>query len=157
MKPKVYTSINIPEKMKRKLEYCADKLDIDMSLLLSVLCYKAGTFVCKEAQCFQTVDYQDRGGNYKIMPVWFYAYDHEYIHACRLSCKVSVSKLLVCAMVMFLDEIIEKGINHMEIVHLQKMQHSYKKKSYIIRNFSLNITKNTQFEEYIMKMRIKKT
>ncbi len=157
MKQKVFTSINIPEKMKHKLKLCAHQLDVDMAQLLSVLCYKAGKFVCKEARFFQTVDYQDRGADYEIVPVHFFAADHEYMHANRLSCKVSVSKLLVCAMVMFLDEILEKGINQYEIAHLRKIQNSYKKKSYQIRNFSLNITKNHQYQEYKMRMRIGET
>ncbi len=157
MEIKVYTSINIPVEMKEKLEQCAHKLDIDMSLILSVLCYKAGRFVCKEASSFQTVDYQERGEDYEIMPVWFLAADHEYMHGCRLSCKVSVSKLLACAMYMFLDDIMENGINQMEIAQIQNMQNSYNKKTFLIRNFDLKIVKNDQFQEYIMKMRMTKT
>ncbi len=157
MKQKVYTSINLPEKIKNKLEYCALKLDVNMTDLLSVLCFKAGKFLCSEVQCLKTVEYQDRGEDYEILPVYFYAADHEYIHSCRLSCKISVSKLLSCAMIMFLDEILEKGINQHEIAQLQIIANSYKKKSYHMRNFSLNIRKNEHFENYMMKMRMKKT
>ncbi len=154
---KVYTSINLHVKLKNKLELCAQKLDVDVTKLLSVLCYKAGRFVCKEAHCFQTVNYQDRGEDYEIMPVYFFSSDHEYIHANRLACKVSVSKLLSIAIVLFLDEIMEKGINQMEIDKLRVIQHSYSKKSYYIRNFILKITKNNQFHEYMMRMKMKKT
>ncbi len=153
----VYTSINISVLMKNKLKQCVHQLGIKETELLSVLCYKAGKFVCKKAQCLQTVDYQEHGEDYTIVPVYFFAADHEYMHANRLSCKVSVSKLLVCAMVMFLDEIMEKGINQSEIARLRIIKHSYKQKSYFLRNFSLNISKNDQFEEYSMKIRMKKT
>ncbi len=156
MKQKVYTSLNLPVNLKNKLKQCAQKLDVDMSQLLSVLCYKAGRFVCAKTHCFQTVDYQDKGANYEILPVYFYSSDHEYMHANRLSCKVSVSKLLACAMFMFLEEIMEKGINQLDIAHLQVKKNSYKKKSYFIRNFILTINNNDQFEEYKMKMRISK-
>ncbi len=157
MKQKLYTSICLTVEMKNKLEMCMQKLDVDMTELLSVLCFKAGKFVCSEAHCLKTVEYQDRGQGYEITPVYFFAADHEYMHANRLACKVSVSKLLACAMVMFLDEIMEKGINPLELAQLHKIQNSYKKKSYIMRNFTVNITKNNQFEEYIMKMRMGKT
>ncbi len=154
---KVYTSINLPSTLSEKLDLCVEKLGVDKTELLSVLCYKAGKFVCSEVHCLQTVDYQERGKDYEIVPVYFFSSDHEYMHANRLACKVSVSKLLVCAMVLFLDEIMEKGINQMEIAHLQIIQHSYKKKSYNIRNFSFKITKTHVFEKYMMKMNIKKT
>ncbi len=157
MKQKVYTSLNIHTELKTRLELCAQKLDVDMIDLLSVLCFKAGKYVCTEAQCLDTVEYQGRGEDYEITPVWFYASDHEYMHANRLSCKVSVSKLLACAIILFLDEILEKGINPMEIAQLRIMQNSYKKKTYKIRNFSFKITKNDQFEQYKMKMYMKKT
>ncbi len=154
---KVYTSLYITKELKSKIKQCVQELDIEEIDLLSVLCFKAGKFLCSEAQCFQTVDYQERGKDYEIMPVYFYAADHEYIHSNRLSCKVSVSKLLSFAMVLFLDEIMQKGINQMEIAQLRIIENSYKKKSFKIRNFSGKITKNDQFEEYIMKMMMKKT
>ncbi len=157
MKKIVYTSINIDIELKERLDLCAQKLDVDMIELLSVLCFKAGKYVCTETQCLETVEYQERGNNYEIVPVWFFAADHEYMHSNRLACKVSVSMLLSCAMVMFLDEIMEKGINQLEIALLRKIQNSYKKKSYSFRNFELNITKNDKFVEYIMKMRMEKT
>ncbi len=157
MRQKIFTSLNLPVKLKDKLEQCAEKHNVDLTMLLSVLCYKAGNFLCKEAQCFQTVDYQDRGEDYEITPVWFFPADHEYMHANRLACKVSVSKLLACAMAMFLDEIMEKGINQFEIARLRKKQNSYKKKAFLFRNLSLNITKNDQFQEYDMKIRMMKT
>ncbi len=157
MKKKVYTSLNLTVKMKNKLKQCAQTLDVDMTLLLSVLCSKAGKFGCAESQCFQTVDYQDRGEDYTIVPVYFFAADHEYIHSNRLACKVSVSKLLSCAMGMFLDEIMEKGINQSDVANIRKKQISYKKNAYFLRNFSIHITKNVHFDEYIMKMRMKKT
>ncbi len=157
MKKKIYTSLNLSMDLKNKLQLCAETLNVHMIELLSVLCYKAGKYVCKEAQCLQTVEYQERGEEYEILPVYFFASDHEYMHACRLSCKVSVSKLLSCAMVLFLDEIMEKGINQMEIAQLRIIENSYKKKKYIIRNYVFNITKNDQFQEYKMKMRMRKT
>lgn len=157
MNQKTYTSLNLSESLRNKLEFCVEELEIDLCQLLSVLCYKAGTFVCTEALCFKTVDYQERGGDYEITPVCFYAADHEYMHAQRLACKVSVSKLLSFAMAMFLDEIIEKGINQYELAHFQRIQNnSYKEKSYKIHNCVVKTTKNDQFEEYIMKMRMKK-
>ncbi len=157
MKEKVYTSLYLLRDLKKKLRMCAEKHGIDITILLSVLCYKAGKYVCNKAECLQTVDYQERGKNYEIVPVYFFASDHEYMHSCRLSRKVSVSKLLSCAMVMFLDEIMENGINQREVAHLIKIQNNYKKNSYFIRNLVFKITKNDQFEEYIMKMRMKKT
>ncbi len=157
MRKKVYTSISLSDKLKSNLELCAQKLGVDMIELLSVLCYKAGKYVCKEAQCLDTVEYQERGENYEIMPVWFFASDHEYIHACRLSCKVSVSKLLACAIVMFLDEIMEKGINQLEIAQLQIIQNSYNKKTYSMRNFVFNITNNEQYNVYKMRIKMGKT
>lgn len=156
MKQKLYTSICLTVEMKNKLEMCMQKLDVDMTELLSVLCFKAGKFVCSEAHCLKTVEYQDRGQGYEITPVYFFAADHEYMHANRLACKVSVSKLLACAMVMFLDEIMEKGINQMEIAQLRIIQNSYNKKTYTMRNFIVKLNKNDQFQDYIMKMRIKK-
>lgn len=86
----------------------------------------------------------------------FFASDHEYMHANRLACKVSVSKLLACAMELFFDEIMEKGINQMELLQLQIIQNSYKKKKFIVQNCVVDLSKNDQFEEYIMKMRIEK-
>ncbi len=157
MKKKVYTSLYLSERLKNRLELCAEKLDVDETVLLSVLCYKAGKFLCKKAKCFKTVEYQERGQDYEIVPVYFFASDHEYIHANRLACKVSVSKLIACAIVMFLDEIIENGINQMEVAQIQRIKNSYNKNSYILRNFTLKITKNENFQEYIMKMRMKKT
>ncbi len=154
---KVYTSICLPVFLKNKLKQCVNELDVDMIELLSVLCYKAGKFVCKEARCLQVVEYQERGGDYEIVPVYFFASDHEYMHSNRLACKVSVSKLLACAMAMFLDEIMENGINQAEIAKLRIIQHSYKKKSYFLRNFSLNITKNDKFDNFTMKIRMNKT
>lgn len=157
MKQKVYTSITLPEDLKIKLESCAHDLGVDTARLLSVLCYKVLKFVPKKARCLQAVEYQERGWNYEITPVCFFAEDHEFLHAQRYACKVSVSKLLVCAMVMFLDEIMEKGINEMEIAQLRVIQNSYKQKSYYIRNLTIKITKNNQFDDFIMKMRIRKT
>ncbi len=157
MTKKVYTSLNLTKQLKTKLKLCAQKLDVDISELLSVLCYKAGKFVCSEAQCLQTVDYQDRGKDYEITPVFFLAADHEYMHSNRLACKVSVSKLLSYAMFMFLDEIMEKGINQLEIAQLRIKENSYNKKTYFMRNFVFKIQKNQRFEKYIMKMRMKKT
>ncbi len=157
MKQKVYTSLNLPVELISKLDLCVQKLGVKKTELLSVLCYKAGKYVCNDVRCLQTVEYQERGGDYEITPVYFFAADHEYMHANRLSCKVSVSKLLAYAMVMFLDEIIEKGINQMEIARLRVIQHSYRKKTYSVRNFIFDLSKNDQFEEYIMKMRMTKT
>ncbi len=154
---KVYTSLYISQGLKIKMQMCAKKLDVDQTTLLSVLCYKAGKFVCKEAQCFKTVEYQDPADDYVILPVYFFAADHEYMHCNRLACKVSVSKLLAFAMTMFLDEIMEKGINQSEVANVRVIQHSYKKRSYKYRNFMFKITKNDQFEEYKMKMRMGKT
>ncbi len=156
MKQKIFTSITLSKKLKNKVDLCVKTLGIDKTDLLSVLCYKAGKFVCPETRSFKTVEYQDRGGDYEIVPVFFFASDHEYMHGCRLSCKVSVSKLLACAMVMFLDEIMEKGINQMEIAQLRIIQNSYNKKTYTMRNFIVKLNKNDQFQDYIMKMRIKK-
>ncbi len=157
MENKVYTSLCLPEELNDKLEHCAYTLSVDITCLLSVLCYKAGKYICKEAVSLQTVEYQERGKKYKIVPVYFFSADHEYIHANRLACKVSVSKLLVAAMYMFLDEILEKGINQMEIAQLRVIQNSYKKKTCKIRNFTFKITKSSVFEEYMMKMTIGKT
>ncbi len=157
MKQKVYTSLYLSERLRNKLKLCSKTLDVEVTDLLSVLCYKAGKSVCREAQCFKTVDYQEQGKDYVITPVYFYSSDHEYMHANRLACKVSVSKLLACAMHLFLDEIMEKGINPLEIAQLQIKKNSYKKNTYKIRNFILNITKYDHFEEYKMKMRMTKT
>ncbi len=157
MKKKVYTSLYLSERLRNRLEICALELDVDESELLSVLCYKAGKFLCKHANYLQTVEYQNRGGDYEITPVYFFASDHEYIHSCRLACKVSVSKLLSCAIVMFIDDILEKGINQMEIAQLRIIQNSYQKKTFTMRNFILTITSNDQFDEFIMNMRMKKT
>ncbi len=144
MKQKVFTSICLPKNLKNMFDQCVTKLDINRTELLSVLCYKAGKFVCKKAKFFQTVEYQEKGKDYEIVPVYFFASDHEYMHANRLACKVSVSKLLSCAMVMFLDDIMEKGIKHFEIARLQ-IKNSYKKKNYFLRNFSLTINRKCQF------------
>ncbi len=156
MKKQVHTSLNLSGQLKNKLFICAQKLDVDIEELLSVLCYKAGKYVCTEAKCLQTIEYQERGADYEITPVSFYAADHEYMHSNRLACKVSVSKLLSFAMVLFLDEIMEKGINQMEVAQLRIIQNSYKKKSYTMRNFIFELCKNDQFEDYIMKMRMEK-
>ncbi len=157
MNKKIYTSLNLSMHLKTRLHFCAQKLNVSMTELLSVLCYKAGKYICTKAQCFQTIEYQDRGADYEIVPVYFFAADHEYMHSNRLACKVSVSKLIACAIVMFLDEIMEKGINQLEIAQLRIIQNSYRKKSYSIRNFSLKITKKGQFEKYTAQIRMKKT
>ncbi len=157
MKKKIYTSLNLSTNLKNKLKTCAHSLGVDMAQLLSVLCYKAGKFVCTEARCLQVIEYQERNNDYEITPVYFFASDHEYMHANRLACKVSVSKLLSRAMVLFLDEIMEKGINQMEIAQLRIIQNNYKRKTYFLRNLTFKINKNNQFEEYIMKMRMEKT
>lgn len=156
MKAKIYTSLYLSENLKSKLDQCVTKLGVDQSELLSVLCYKAATFVCSEARCFRVIEYQERGGDYEITPVCFFATDHEFMHANRYTCKISVSKLLACAMVLFLDEIMEKGINHKELARLQVIKNSYKSKTYTIRNYTFTIIKNEQFEEYITNMRIGK-
>lgn len=156
MEEKLYTSLYLSESLRSKLDLCVEKLEVDPSTLLSVLCYKAGKYVCTEAKCFKLVEYQERGGDYEITPVCFFAADHEYMHANRLVCKVSVSKLLSCAMVLFLDEIMEKGINQLELILLQKIQNSYKRKPHIIHNFTFNIIKNEQFEKYVMQMRMQR-
>ncbi len=157
MKQKVYTSLNLPVFLIDKLKLCTHIHKIDMSQLLSVLCYRAGKFVCKKVNHFKTVDYQERGQDYEILPVYFFVSDHEYMHANRLSCKISVSYMLACTMAMFLDEIMQKGINEKEIAQVRIIQHSYKKKSFKYRNFSFQITKLDQLEEYNMKIRTKKT
>lgn len=153
----VYTSISISNERSIRLKECGRKLCVVEYRLLSVLAYKAGMLVCKEAKCFQTTEYQKRGDDYQILPVRFFCADHEYLHANRLACKISVSKLISIAIDLFLDEIMENGINPMEIAHLRVIENSYKKKSYNIRNFSFKITKSDQFDEYIMKMRMEKT
>ncbi len=157
MKQKVYTSIYLSKRLKNKLAQCVKELNVDEAELLSVLCYKAGKFVCKKAKYFKTVEYQERGQDYDIVPVYFFTSDHEYMHANRLGCKISVSKLLACAMVMFLDEIMEKGINRLEIAQLKIIQDSYDQKSHFIRNYMFKIVKNDQFHEYKMKLRLTKT
>lgn len=156
MKQQLYTSLYLSKRLSSKLDLCVEKLGVDKKKLLSVLCYKAGTFVCTEVQFLKTVDYQERGDDYEITPVCFFDSDHEYMHAQRLACKVSVSKLLACAMLLYLDEIMEKGINQMELLRLEVVKNSYKKKSYKIKNCIVDISKNDQFEEYIMQMRMKK-
>lgn len=156
MKHKLYTSLYLSESLRSKLDQCVKITRVDKTTLLSVLCYKAGTFVCKDVQYFKTIEYQERGGDYEITPVYFFAADHEYMHANRLACKVSVSKLLACAMLLFLDEIMEKGINHIELAHFKKIQNSYKRETFVFHNFILNITRNDHFEEYKMRIRLKK-
>lgn len=156
MKQFLYTSLYLSESLRTKFDLCAEKLGVKKWELLSALCYKAGTFLCRETQCFQVVDYQERGKDYVITPVCFCSSDHEYMHANRLACKVSVSKLLAGAMELFLDEILEKGINQMEIAHLQVIENNYKQKSYFLRNCIVKTNKNDGFEEYIMQMRMKK-
>lgn len=153
----VYTSICICEDKSSKLKACTEKLGVSETQLLSILCYKAGMFICKEARCFKTIEYQKRDKTYKIKPVRFFASDHEYMHSHRLACKVSVSLLISFAIDLFLDEIMKKGINPIEIAHLRALQNSYKQKSYNLRNFSFKITNNCQFEEYSMKIRMGKT
>lgn len=156
MKQKVYTSLYLPVKLKSQLYACSEKLNVDLCDLLSILCFKASNFVSTKTQVFQTVEYQERGEDYEITPVYFFAADHEFMHSNRLARKVSVSKLLSCAMAMFLDEIMEKGINQMEIVRLRVIENSYKQKTYIIRNCTISTNKNVHFEKYNMRMRIKK-
>lgn len=154
---KVYTSISISDDRYDKFKECVLKLGVDEALVLSVLCYKAGRFVCKEVKSFQTVKYQKRSSEYLIKAVRFLAPDHEYIHANRLACKLSVSRLLAWAIDLFIDEIMEKGINPMEIAHLRIIENSYQKKSFFLRNLTLKIIKDDQFQEYKIKMRMKKT
>lgn len=156
MKQKVYTSLCITRKLRNKLNLCAENLGVDICQLLSVLSYKAGKHVCKNVKLFHVIDYQERGKDYMIMPVYFYAADHEYMHSKRLACKVSVSKILACAMELFLDEIMKKGINQFELGQLQIIQNSYKQKKYKFRNFIVNIVNNDQFEKYEMSIKMKK-
>lgn len=157
MKKRVNTSISLNAKRRSKFENCARLLGVDKALLLSALCYKAGKFLCNEARNFQAVEYQQRGEKCEIMPVSFLASDHEFMLGNRLACKISVSKLLALAIDLFLEEIAEKGINPIEIAFLHVIQNSYEKKSYLIRNYSLKIINNDQFQEFSMKMRMAKT
>lgn len=155
MKKHLYTSLYLSENLRNKLDLCVEKLGVDQCQLLSVLCYKAGMYVCADFKQFETVEYQERGGDYEITPVCFYSSDHEYMHANRYMFKLSVSKILACAMELFLDEIMEKGINQMELLQLQIIQNSYKKKYYKIQNCTIDLTKNDQLEECKMRMRKK--
>jgi hypothetical protein len=91
------------------------------------------------------------------MPVHFYSADHEYMHGNRLGSKISVSKLIAMAIDLYLDEIMEKGINDIEMAYLRKNQNSYNKTKCQIRNFSFTTVQKNQFEEYIMKIRYDKT
>lgn len=154
---KVFTSISISQNRQKKFEECIAKFEITDSELLSVLCYKAGVSISKKIKYLQSVEYQERGGDYSSKAVHFYVADHEFIHSHRLACKVSVSHLLALAIDLFLDEIMENGINPIEIAYLRVFQNSYKEKSHYIRNLTFSITKNNQFEEYIMKIRYNKT
>lgn len=155
---RVYTSISISEKLFRKFKACATKLNVDESLLLSVLCYKAGYSVCKEIRFLKTIEYQPRHAKYTIKPVHFFTADHEYIHSHRLCCKLSVSLLISRAIELFIDDIMEHGLNSVEIAHLRVIQkNSYNQKSQYLRNMTLKTTINDQFEEYILKIRLGKT
>jgi hypothetical protein len=153
----IFTSISISDERLDLFNRCMEEHTLDAVTLLSVLCYKAGMYFSENEKGRQSIDYQDRGCSYSTVPVFFYAADHEYIHACRLSSKISVSKLLALANDLFINELIEKGINPLEIARLRVVQNSYKKKSFIIRNFTCHIEKNDQYYEYGIKIRKKKT
>jgi hypothetical protein len=153
----VYTSISIDYVRKSKFKECAGKLGVSNPMLLSVLAFKAGIHIAKVVRCLKSVEYQDRSGGYKPMPVNFFDADHEYLHSCRLSSKISVSKLIALAIDLFIDELMKNGINPLEIAMLRKKKNSYTKKSYYCRNFSFSTDKNDQFQEYIMKIRFNKT
>lgn len=153
----IYTSISISKEREHLLKECAKKLDIDFPTLLSILCYKAGRYCCDKFISFKTVDYQKRGDDYVNMPVLFFASDHEYIHGHRHACKVSVSFLLALAIDRFINEIMEKGINQVELAHLRVIQNSYKKKTYGVRDLELSTNQNAQFREFVMKITHRKT
>lgn len=154
---KIYTSIYISMKRRLKFEECARRLGVDEVMLFSALCYKAEKHVYKDALSFQTVDYQERGDCYSVKSVFFYPSDHEFLASGRLACKASASLILARAIDLFLDEIMKHGITPVELAYLRKKQNSYQKKTYSFNNVTLKITKNDQFSEYIMKMRMKKT
>jgi hypothetical protein len=153
----IKTSISISPEYYRRFKECSLILGVDEEKLLSVLCYKAGTVITHKVSSLKAVEYQERACIYDIQPVRFFAADHEFMHANRLSSKVSVSKLIALAIQMFIDEIMEQGINPMEIAHLRVIQNSYNKKTYYLRNFTAKIIKCDEFEEYQMKMRYDKT
>lgn len=131
-------------------------LEVDEWILFSVLCSRAKGLMSKHAKSFKRVGYQKRGVGYEVMPVYLLKADHEYMHCKRLAGKVSVSRMFALAIDLFLEEILEKGINDTEVVLIRK-KNSYQKQTYSIRNLTIEICKNNKFEEFIMKMRMKKT
>jgi hypothetical protein len=156
-KQRIYTSISISLERQNKFNLCAEMLCIDKTILLSILCYNAGMTIISSTSHFKAVEYQDRTKEYTSMPLFFFDSDHEFMHAHRLSSKISVSKLIAIAIDKFIDDIMENGINPFELAHLQIIENSYKKKSYRICNYSFQIIQNDYFEEYLMKMRYEKT
>lgn len=153
----IYTSISISDLRWKKFRECLAEHAVDEIELLSVLCYKAGRFVCQDVRYLKSIKYQKRGGSYRCRPVHFASADHEYMHGLRLSGKVSVSRLISLAIDLFIDQIMQKGINPVEIAHLRVIQNTYKQKTFFMRNLTFKITKNNDFEEYEMKIRMEKT
>lgn len=157
-KKKLYTSIWISSDRKEKLETCAALLGIDEIVLFSVLCYKGGRHICTKSDHFKNIKYQQKQHNYTKKNIYLYAGDHEYMSAHRHMAKLSVSLIFRLAIDRFLDEIMENGINDIELLlHLRMVKNSYSEKKYIIRNFETSVKTSSSFDEYIMKMRMEKT
>jgi hypothetical protein len=153
----LYTSICITEKRWKKFVTCAHLLGIDHHTLFSVLCYKGAVVICKKIKTFKNVKYQRRGDGYLKQNIYLSSVDKEFIHAKRFSAKISVSCIFRFAMDRFLDEILEKGINYMEIAHLRIMEkNSSREKTYCIHNYQFTIDKSHNFKSLITKTMIQK-
>jgi hypothetical protein len=150
----IKSTISISKKREKRLKDASDTLNVGQKIIISVLAYKACSYLTGNTRICNCVMYQERTKNYAVKGVSFFPSDHEYLHAHRFSCKVSVSRLIAFAIDRFLDEIIENGIDPAEIASLRIEKNSYTQKTYYFRNISTSIAKEDQFTDYIMKIRM---
>jgi hypothetical protein len=149
----ISTSISIREDQKEKLETCCRELEVSTDILLGQLCYRAVKTFCNTLRDNRAMEYQERGLGIISVPVTFNSCDHNFIHCWSHCCKKSVSLLLALAIDLFLDEIMAKGINHVEIIHLRNIEkNSYRKPYEKSFSYMQKIEKNGKKREYKMKL-----
>lgn len=110
----IETSISISTYRREKVIDAACKLHVPVRIILAVLMRKTRLIYSKSrAELWKTVDYQDSSPGMKY-DIWHVSLDprcYEFGVSERLLFKVSVSKIFAVAIDMFLNEIIDHGID----------------------------------------------
>jgi len=112
----IFTSINISVSRKKRLLSAANRLGVPVKEILAALMARSRLHYRRvEAAIFQTVKYQPAsfltGEEYVIMHVRFDPVCYEFGVSERLVFKVSVSLIYRVAIDLFLDSLVQKGLN----------------------------------------------